>query len=116
MDKLKVTFEEAGYRRQARFHIWDGERLLACSNCNFPDLNEMKMLGHVFAAAPELLSVLREIEWANTQEDGEGGEYDTCPCCGGGRPDDPDTPEEYAGHDKDCALYVVVAKAEGRKA
>lgn len=73
MINLKVTFEDRPAQDRgkptspmlppARFHIWDGERLLAVSNGHQkPD--ELRRLGHAMAAGPALLvACVEAAEW-----------------------------------------------------
>jgi hypothetical protein len=67
--------------------------------------------GRLFTAAPDLLTELRDVEWAGLEEDPDGGYYAACPSCGGGDPHNPATPETYAGHLPDCTLAAALAKA-----
>jgi hypothetical protein len=56
----------------------------------------------LIAAAPEMLAMLRELEWAASADGG----WSCCPVCFGlkGR----------ETHDADCRLAALLAKAEGR--
>ena len=59
----------------------------------------------LIAAAPEMLSALKAVEWAGQTDVAEGGYKDACPMCGEGR---------RTGHIGDCPLHAAIAKAEGR--
>lgn len=50
----------------------------------------------LFAAAPELLAALKDVEWAD---------FGSCPQCGMG---------QAKGHQSDCFVGNAIAKAEGR--
>lgn len=67
----------------------------------------------LMAAAPDLLEVLRSVEWSGLEDHPDGGYYGACPSCGGGDADNPATPEGYAGHAQDCELAAAIARATG---
>lgn len=100
---------------------WNGKRVVLAT-VRVPEWHEDQLSGGreayanavLYAAAPELLEALREVEWAGLEDDPDGGYYCACPSCGGGHPDDPATPEGYVGHTEDCELAAAIAKAEGR--
>ena len=52
---------------------------------------------HLVATAPELLEVLKQVEWTNAVDGGT-----VCPWCGN---------RKYDGHDQDCPRQAVIAKA-----
>lgn len=100
---------------------WNGKRVILAT-VQVPEWHEDRISGGreayanavLYAAAPELLETLRAVEWSGLEEDPDGGYYGACPSCGGGDPDNPATPEGYAGHTDDCELAAAIAKAEGR--
>lgn len=61
-------------------------------------------------AAPELLAMLRRLEWSATDECGDDG---WCPVCGGHEPVRSLLPESrmLAGHFPDCELDALLARA-----
>lgn len=60
---------------------------------------------YLIAAAPDLLAVLKSVEWSGLTDAEEGGLSDACPCCDA---------EEGDGHHDGCKLAAALAKAEGR--
>lgn len=60
----------------------------------------------LLASAPELLAMLRELEWAGTDPDGVIG---ACPTCGRSKPM-LGFPSKYAPHDDDCRLAALLAR------
>lgn len=104
-DSLAVVPETTGERR--------GPAICLLSPLDSVTMND-EANARLIAAAPELLNILKDVEWQGLEDDPDGGHYGACPACGGGDPDDSNTPEEYAGHTEDCTLAAAIAKAEGR--
>ena len=57
-------------------------------------------------AAPEMLVMLRELEWTTWGDDGP--EHITCPVCGAIAPGK--CAPEFAGHEPDCRLAALLAR------
>ncbi len=57
--------------------------------------------------AAELLAMLKELEWVE-----DDGCIMKCPVCGQWNPEVHGEPNR--GHDADCALVALIAKAEGK--
>ena len=53
----------------------------------------------------EMVEVLKEVEWAETWDDYIDGPLFSCPVCGN---------VDTKGHNKDCQLQIILAKADGR--
>lgn len=63
-------------------------------------------------AAPELLAMLKEIEWSGADEDEDGAVF-CCPICGIPQPCDPEEVIVNGGHEDGCRLRALIVKAEG---
>jgi hypothetical protein len=64
----------------------------------------------LIAAAPEMLAMLKSVEWCQMTINDGGTIHETvkyCPKCGHGQSE---------GHRKDCRLSALIAKAEGKNA
>jgi len=61
---------------------------------------------HLIAAAPDLLAVLRDLEWSRLN-DGRGVTHVQCPSCFA-------LQSRGTGHNHYCGLAAALAKAEGR--
>jgi hypothetical protein len=80
----------------------------------------------VMEVAPEMLEMLKVLEWVGSQRGqgtgpmGSGGDgrlVSACPLCRGINPKDPGRIEFIAsahGHQPSCKLHAVLVKAEGR--
>lgn len=70
------------------------------------DFSEMTGNSHLIAAAPELLTLLEELQWNHTQKWPSDGMYHhVCPHC-------ENTPGQ--GHKADCQIGATIAKAKGK--
>lgn len=58
----------------------------------------------LMTAAPDLLAALRQVEWAGTERDEDGSEFEVCPWCGN---------QQDFWHLEGCALADAIAKAIG---
>jgi hypothetical protein len=67
----------------------------------------------LIAAAPAMLEALQDVEWGGLEDHPLGGYFGACPYCGGGDPDNPNTPREHAGHDAECKLAQAIRAATG---
>jgi hypothetical protein len=61
---------------------------------------------HLISAAPEMLFVLKEVEWAADGEDALGWTVPCCPFCA--------ATKAGGAHFDFCALSAAISKAEGR--
>lgn len=60
----------------------------------------------LMAAAPDMLAVLRDLEWTGLN-DGRGVTHLMCPACSARK-------SRGSGHNPYCGLAAAIAKAEGR--
>jgi hypothetical protein len=68
----------------------------------------------LIAAAPEMMALLRELEWSGREFDQgfDDGTYACCPSCSGKSPE----PQKYgrhtesSGHERDCELAALLAR------
>lgn len=67
--------------------------------------DEAEANAHVFAAAKDMLAVLKSIEWSASVDDEDGGYKDGCPVC---------AESKAEGHMDYCELARAIAKAEGQ--
>jgi hypothetical protein len=96
---------------------WDGSGPTICEKnsdntcqplfelCGPADLEKCRENLALGAAAPEMLAMLKELEWLGDAD----GFIDICPLCGADC-------EVVRGHHPDCRLSALIAKAEGKNA
>jgi hypothetical protein len=81
---------------------------------HLPD-EEIRANAELCAGAPDMLAILKEIEWS-ASVDVSIGQVRACPCCYGWMPPGKDwkKPERF-GHRPDCKLQSIIARAESRQ-
>lgn len=80
--------------------VCSGDYFIAdCEVSHFMAQNEREANARLIAAAPEMMAVLKSVEWVPSDD---GLECPLCWC------------KKGSGHQDDCPLSSVLAKAEGR--
>lgn len=70
------------------------------------DAKRIEHDAYLIAAAPEMLAVLRDLEWLGLN-DGRGVTHQQCPACSALK-------SRGTGHNPYCGLAAAIAKAEGK--